>query len=134
MNETEVDDLLEKAFQSVDAADLLYKEGFIDFSASRAYYSMFYSLEALLLDENKSFSKHSAVIAAFGKDFIKTGIFDSKFHKYVLEAFDIRNDGDYGAMHAVREDIAAELIANARELTTTIQQYVLKKRNSSEGE
>jgi uncharacterized protein (UPF0332 family) len=131
MNDSDVDDLIEKAFQSLDAADLLLKEGFVDFAASRAYYAMFYSLEGLLLDQNLSFSKHSAIISAFGRDFVKSGIFDSKFHKYVLEAFDLRNAGDYGAMHAVPQEKAIQLMSNARELVIFIQKYILKKRKDN---
>lgn len=74
MNKKEVYDLLEKAKQSLDAAHSLFNNDFIDFSAGRAYYAMFYCIEALLLNDNKSFSKHSAVISAFGKDYIKTGV------------------------------------------------------------
>lgn len=130
MNETEVDDLVEKAWQSLDAAESLYEDSFIDFSASRAYYAMFYSLEALLLDKNLSFSKHSGIISAFGKDFIKTGLFDKKFHQYIIEAFDLRNAGDYGAMHSVHEEKALELMRNAREMIGTVQKYILKKRSA----
>lgn len=116
MNKAEVDDLIEKARQSVEAAELLLRDSFFDFSASRAYYAMFYALEALLLDQDLTFSKHSAVISVFGKDFIKTGKFDKKYHQYILEAFDLRNAGDYGTMHSVPEEKAKELIENAREL------------------
>jgi uncharacterized protein (UPF0332 family) len=130
MNNHEVADLLAKAKQSIEAAELLFKDGYWDFSASRAYYAMFYSLEALFLDRNVSYSKHSAVIAAFGKDFIKTGIFDKKFHKYVLDAFDIRNIGDYGVMNAVFSEQAKELIANAKELIDCIRKYLLNLQTS----
>jgi uncharacterized protein (UPF0332 family) len=132
MNEPEVDDLLEKAFQSLDAAESLFKDSFIDFSASRAYYAMFYSLEALLLDKNLSFSKHSGVISAFGKEFVKTGLVDKKFHQYVLEAFDLRNVGDYGAVHAVPKEKGVEIMANARELIGMIQKYILTRRKDNQ--
>jgi len=79
-----VRELLDKAAQSIGAAELLLKDGYIDFSASRAYYAMFYAVESLLLSRERSFSKHSAIISAFGKEFVKTGIFDSRFHRYIL--------------------------------------------------
>ncbi len=120
MNETEVKELIEKAHQSLEAAKLLFDEGFIDFSASRAYYSMFYAVEALLLSQNLFFSKHSAVISAFGKDFVKTGIFDVRYHRYLLDAFDLRNKGDYGAMHAVPKEKAEQLISNSCDLFAAI--------------
>lgn len=116
MNDAEVKDLIEKAHQSLEAAKLLFDEGFIDFSASRAYYSMFYTVEALLLSQNLTFSKHSAVISAFGKNFVKTGIFDVRFHRYIMDAFDLRNKGDYGAMHAVPKEKADQLISDAGDL------------------
>jgi uncharacterized protein (UPF0332 family) len=119
-----VRELLDKAAQSIDAAELLLKDGYIDFSASRAYYAMFYAVEALLLNRERSFSKHSAIISAFGKEFVKTGIFDSRFHRYLLNAFDLRNAGDYGSIHAVSEEKARQAIEEARELLTVITQYL----------
>jgi uncharacterized protein (UPF0332 family) len=56
----EIRDLLEKSAQSRDAALLLLKDDYVDFAASRAYYAMFYAIEALLLSSDLSFSKHSA--------------------------------------------------------------------------
>lgn len=120
MNEKEVKELIEKSRRSLEAAKLLFDEGFIDFSASRAYYSMFYAVEALMLDQDLSFSKHSAVIAAFGRDFVKTGIFDSKYHRCLMDAFDLRNKGDYGAMSEVPGDQAEQLLSNAVELFNVI--------------
>jgi len=56
---------------------------------------MFYVCEALLLGEGLSFSKHSAVISAFGQVFAKTGRLPEEFHRYLLDARDLRNAGDY---------------------------------------
>ncbi len=64
--------LLNKAQASLDAARLLASQNFHDFVVSRAYYAMLYIAEALLLEHNLAFSKHSAVIAAFGQNFAKT--------------------------------------------------------------
>lgn len=65
--------LLRKAHDSLRASQLLSTEGFYDFAVSRAYYTMFYGAEALLLGRGLSFSKHSAVTAPFGKELVKTG-------------------------------------------------------------
>jgi uncharacterized protein len=119
-----VRELLEKAEQSIGAAELLMKDSYVDFAASRAYYAMFYTIEALLLSRDHSFSKHSAVIAAFGKEFVKTGTFDSRFHRYLLNAFDLRNAGDYGVIHAVRAEKARQTIDEARELLEAVEAYL----------
>lgn len=126
MNEKEVQELLDKARQSIAAVETLLKDGFYDFSASRSYYAMFYSVEALFLYQNRSFSKHRAVISAFGKEFIKTGIFPTEYHRYILDAFDLRNLGDYGTIHSVNKDQVEELIRNAKVLIDAIQVYLTK--------
>jgi len=68
----------------------------------------------LLLSRDLSFSKHSAVIAAFGQHFIKTGVLGPSLHQHLLDAFDLRNLGDYGAVRAVDRADARQALENAR--------------------
>jgi len=117
-------DLLNKSRRSILAAKTLLDDGFPDFAASRAYYAMFYSLEALFLLNEKSYSKHSAIISAFGKDYIKTGIFSNKYHRYILEAFDVRNAGDYGVVNSVSDDKSADMLNKAEDFCNTIEDYI----------
>jgi uncharacterized protein (UPF0332 family) len=105
--------LLEKAGDSLRAARLLAQEGFFDFAVSRAYYTMFYAAEALLLKENLSFSKHSAVIAAFGRHFVKAGHVPPDFHRFLIEGMDSRNVGDYALKARMSKKEAAEQIRRA---------------------
>ena len=87
--------LLEKAAQSLEAARMLLAQGYVDFAISRAYYSMFYSAEAMLLAESLSFSRHSAVIAAFGRHYAKTRLAPEELHKWLIESYYKRGLGDY---------------------------------------
>jgi uncharacterized protein (UPF0332 family) len=87
--------LLRKAETSLQAAKLLATEGYYDIAVSRAYYTMFYVAQALLLQDGLAFSKHSAVIAAFGQHFARTGRVPVEFHRYLIEAGEQRNTGDY---------------------------------------
>ena len=48
--------LLHKAQESQRAARLLADQGFYDFAVSRAYYAMFYIVEAFLLGEGLAFA------------------------------------------------------------------------------
>lgn len=50
--------LLRKAETSLQAAQLLAAEGFYEIAVSRAYYTMFYVAQALLLGEGLAFSEH----------------------------------------------------------------------------
>ncbi len=72
--------LIKKAQESLRAARLLAKDGLCDFAASRAYYVMFYVAQAFLLKEKLAYSKHSAVISAFGQRFAKGGRVPAEFH------------------------------------------------------
>ncbi len=119
---TELQALLYKAGESHRAAVLLEREGFPDFAASRAYYAMLYVAEAFLLDLNMTFSSHAAIIAAFGKEFAKTGKIDPKFHRYLIDAQDFRNQGDYGFGIGVTQEQAHELIGWAEDFIALCEQ------------
>ena len=76
--------LLEKATRSLQAARLLNQQNLPEFAASRAYYTMFYIASAFLEGEGLAFSRHSAVISAFGREFANTGRVPVEFHRYRL--------------------------------------------------
>jgi len=111
----EIDALIKKAEKFIKTASLLIKNGDYDSSVSRSYYAMFYLAEAMLLKKGLSFSKHSAVIAAFGKHFAKTNLIDKKFHKYLIDAFAKRQIGDYEYIELITEDEAKKLHKKAEE-------------------
>jgi len=89
--------LLRKAARRIRSARVLVAEGDYDSAVSRAYYAMFYVAEALLLSKGLAYSKHSAVIAAFGKEFAKQGLLPVELHGHLREASDARNVADYQA-------------------------------------
>ena len=106
----EISELLERARLSQKAAANLLRDGFPGFAASRAYYSMFYVAQALLLSKDMSFSSHAAVIAAYGKAFAKTKLLNPEFHRLLLEAQDKRNIGDYGMIGGIDDTEAQEIL------------------------
>jgi uncharacterized protein (UPF0332 family) len=108
-------DLLRKAQSSLEAARLLLKGSYPDFAASRAYYAMFYVAEAFLEGDGLAYSKHSAVIAGFGQHFAKTGRVPVELHRFLLEAQEMRNASDYGALHAVTAAQAEVQVSRAEQ-------------------
>lgn len=103
---------------------MLLEEGLYGFSASRAYYSMFYIAEAFLLSKNLSFSKHSGVIAAFGEHFSKSEIIDKKFHRFLIDASEVRETGDYEVTEEVPKEAAEELLKQAKEFLLIAENYL----------
>jgi uncharacterized protein (UPF0332 family) len=102
--------LLTKARRSLAAARRLAADGDLDFAVSRAYYAMFYVAQAFLLGRGLRYSKHSAVIAAFGQEFAKPDEALREFHHGIVEAQDARTLGDYQIEVTVSaEDVQAHL-------------------------
>lgn len=120
----EIKALVEKAKRSQKVATKLFRDGDVDFAASRAYYSLFYTAEALLLSRGLSFSSHSAVIANFGKEFAKTGALHPKFHHYLTESQDRRNIGDYSILAEVTKEEVREMLAWAKEFIKAAENYL----------
>lgn len=122
----EITEIIEKAKRSLIAAQKLYKDGEYDFSASRAYYAMFYMAEAVLLTKDLSFSKHSGVISAFGQYFVKSELFDKKYQKMFSEAFEIRNIGDYSFSRKISKEESEKILKNAEEFLMETEKFLKK--------
>ncbi|MBE7557409.1 HEPN domain-containing protein [bacterium] len=120
----EVPELLAKARESLAAAGLLRQGGFHAFAVSRAYYSMFYVAEALLASLGQSYSSHGGVLSAFGREFAKTGRMDPKFHRWLIDAQDFRNIGDYDIGAAVTPAQSGEVCAWARDFIDGAESYL----------
>jgi uncharacterized protein (UPF0332 family) len=104
----EQEDLLGKAEDSIGAAKLMRENGYYDFAVSRAYYAMFYLAEAFLLGAGLAFSKHSAVHAAFGEHFVRTGIVPPALHRALIHGMEVRLTGDYDSAKEVSNEEATE--------------------------
>ncbi|MDX2032339.1 MAG: HEPN domain-containing protein [Blastocatellia bacterium] len=121
---TEQEALLRKARSSMAAARLLAEQAYYDFSISRAYYAMFYVAQAFLEGEGLSFSKHAAVIAAFGQHFAKTGRIPAEYHRYLIESAQRRNVGDYDIQSELTKADADEQLVRAEEFLRLAEQFI----------
>lgn len=86
---------LGKADDALASAELELKEGHTSFAVNRLYYSCFYAVTALLLQDGKQFARHSAIKSEFGRTYIKSGRIDVKWNKFYQKLFDDRQEGDY---------------------------------------
>ena len=115
---------LKAAEERLRAAKKLLDDNFIVDSINRSYYAIFYSTRALVAKDEQDFSKHSAVISYFRRNYIKTGIFDKKFSKYIGDAFVLRNDGDYTYFFEVDKTDAEIQYNNAVEFFEEIKKFL----------
>lgn len=123
----EIRSLLERSRVYIRSSRLLLKHKDYESSVSRAYYAMFYSVEALLLSKDLSFSSHKAVIAAFGEHFVKSGIFRKELSKALIRAFEKRQISDYEYTFVITEKETKDLIKDAEVFLNSISEYLKGK-------
>lgn len=83
-------------------------------------------LATILFDSKK----HSGIIAAFRKDFIKSGIFDVKYSSIIGSAFDLRGSSDYDDFYVVARSDVSEQIENAADFLQAVSDYLNSSPNS----
>lgn len=74
---------------------MLYDNEYYEQADSRAYYAAFYAAEAALLALGEARSKHSGLMAAFGRLVVKEGGFDAELWRSYRDLFELRNVADY---------------------------------------
>ena len=115
---------LERAKEECETAELLYKENKLLASNNRAYYSIFYSIRAVLAMERIDFKKHKDVLAYFNKNYVKTEIFPKKMGRKVILASKVREDSDYDEGYEPSYETTSMQIETARELIQLVQEYL----------
>lgn len=116
--------LLDRSEESHQAAKVLLDSEFPNFSAAQSYYTIFYLAQALLISKGLEFSSHSAVMAAYGKEFAKTSIIDPKFHRQMIIAERRRETGHYGEESGVTLEEAQESFEWAEEFIQAVKKYL----------
>ena len=86
---------IKNAHKMLEVARLNLDNSYYGSACNRAYYAIFYAANALLFARNISFGKHSAVIAAFRQQFVKTGQFDAKWSTIYQRVMAHRQSADY---------------------------------------
>ena len=121
---TDTPKLLEKARRAIHAAETLLQHEDVDFAAGRAYYAMFYTALALLSRKGLRSRKHGGVHALFAQEYIKTGLMDGKFHRFLLDAFDRRLQADYGFEAVLEREEVTATIEQAREFVEAAEKLL----------
>lgn len=74
--------------------------------------------------KKRTLKKHSAVIGYFRKNYIKTGIFETRFSDYIGDAFEVRNDCDYEDFYIASREEAEIQYLHAIEFYEAAKNYL----------
>ena len=118
---------LERARESLDAAQLLFNNGMLASSMNRITYAMFYAVQALLVLHDVSFSKHGTAKGYFNREFIKKGFIPIELGKLYNKAFEYRQKFDYIDFVAPDPGLVSDYIGNAKLFVDHIESYVCSK-------
>ena len=121
---------LERSQESIEAARILFKNKMLTSAMNRIYYSMFYSVQALLILKNVSFSKHGQVKGYFNREFIKTEIFPKKFGRLYNKAFEYRQKFDYVDLVIPESVLVDDYIKKADNFIREIKEFIFKELDS----
>jgi uncharacterized protein (UPF0332 family) len=113
---------LEEADSCLAEAELLLTSSHPGGAVNRSYYAMFHAATAALLHRGVIRRSHQGIIAAFGQTFVKPGIVDARFHKYLARAFDLRQESDYRPSARLTETQAQEVLGLATEFVAACRQ------------
>jgi len=123
MTSPEIKHLIQGAEESHQAARVLLDEGFARFSTTWSCNAIFCLAQAMLLSKGLSFSRRSAVTAAYGREFAKTGLLDSKFHRYIIDARQRRQTAYYSVSENISDEDALESFEWAGEFIQAVKEY-----------
>ena len=100
---------IQQAMETLKEADSLYQSALWRGVINRSYYAMFYAVLALAVLHQQATSKHSGVITFFDREFVKTGIFEENLSRSLHQAFESRQQSDYGKIFEVSETEAIKV-------------------------
>ena len=115
---------LKQADETISDVQLLVENGRLRSAVNRIYYGMFYSLLALGYANKFETSKHAQLIGWFNRNFIQTGLIDSKYGKIVNKAFNRRTKGDYDSYIEFDKEIVVEMFSEMKDFILAIKLHL----------
>lgn len=91
---------------------------------NRAYYCIFHAMRAVIALDGEDYKKHSAVIARFTMNYLKTEILPRDYGKLIANASLIRNRSDYEDFYVCSIEDTQRLVAGAEDFLRAVKAYL----------
>jgi uncharacterized protein (UPF0332 family) len=86
---------IQRANESLKAAELLFENGFTRDAVSKLYYTLLYTVRAMLLTKGLEPKSHEGALRLFGMHFVKQGVFEAKDSHVFSKLMKYREEADY---------------------------------------
>ena len=113
-----------RAEESLDDALILIEKNKWNTAINRLYYSCFYAVIALLINNDIETRTHNGARTKFSNEFIKTGTLNMKYGKLFSKLFDYRQKGDYGDLFDFDDKIVLPLVDQVKDFLTEIKKLI----------
>ena len=117
---------MERGKRTLQAANLLWSNGFHNDAVSRAYYACLYVARALLLTKGIEPKSHHGTVQLLSLHFIKDGPLDTQAGSDFAHLQSFRELGDYNASAEFTRDQAAEELERARSFIQACMAVIAK--------
>lgn len=116
--------MIVKAERSLGAAKDHLTKGDADFASSKAYYAVFHLMQAALLTQGKTYSKHAGVISGFSEEFIRKGTVPKEFGEGIQRLRKDRETGDYSYQLGISSEEASNDIKMADRILESLMKVL----------
>ncbi|MCD7954490.1 MAG: HEPN domain-containing protein [Lachnospiraceae bacterium] len=90
---------------------------------NRAYYAIFYAINAVHALNGKAYKRHKDALGNFNKEYVKTEVFPRSLGRRIAEAEEIRHASDYDDFYTATREEAEEQIITAEEFIQAVEIY-----------
>jgi uncharacterized protein (UPF0332 family) len=119
---------IDRANEAIRAAHLLFENGFVRDAVSKIYYSLLYSIRAMLLTEGLEPKSHEGAHRLFGLHFVKPGAFEPKDSHIFSKLMKLREEADYNPSYPFTPEDFTEFKSEAEGVIEKIT-HSLKNKN-----
>ena len=118
---------IDRANEAIRAANLLFENGFVRDGVSKLYYSLLYSIRALLLTEGLEPKSHEGALRLFGLHFVKPGVFEAKDSHIFSKLMKFREEADYNPSYSFSPEDFTEFKSEAEGMMQKITNHLKNK-------
>ncbi len=119
---------ISRAIETYEEAQLLAKENYWNTVANRLYYTCFYLVSALLLQNKLKLSTHNGVKTEFHKIFIKTNLVSKKAGKLYSRLINLRQEGDYLDFKRLEKNDVYPFIVEVKQFISELESLIEKNQ------
>ncbi len=112
---------IEKTEKEISDISFYIKNNKLSVAVNRIYYSIYYMLSALALENGFLTSKHAQLIGWFNKEYVKTNKIERRYGKIIRNTFEQRSKADYDVLITFTKPEVENLFKEMKEVIQVLK-------------